>query len=156
LKRLPDGLQTNLGEGGALVSGGEGQRVRMGRAMARDRVRLAILDEPARGLDRENREAFLERARRHFAKATLFCITHDVADTMNFARVLVIEAGTIIEDGDPRKLFDDASSRYRELCDQEDMVRRHMWSHPMWRRFQMKDGLITSGASGQERKGVTS
>src|SRR5207244_10061974 len=42
LDRLPDGLQTSLGDGGALVSGGEGQRVRIGRAMARPGVRLAI------------------------------------------------------------------------------------------------------------------
>ncbi|MDZ4796716.1 MAG: ABC transporter ATP-binding protein [Bryobacteraceae bacterium] len=59
LQRLPDGLQTSLGEGGALVSGGEGQRVRMGRALARSGVRLAILDEPARGLDRDARRSFL-------------------------------------------------------------------------------------------------
>ena len=47
---LPEGFETVLGEGGALVSGGEGQRVRLGRAMLRDSVRLAILDEPFRGL----------------------------------------------------------------------------------------------------------
>ena len=63
LERLPDGLQTRLGEGGGLVSGGEGQRVRFGRALARRGVRLVILDEPFRGLDREQRRALLQRAR---------------------------------------------------------------------------------------------
>src|SRR5256886_1021095 len=66
LERLPNGMQTSLGEGGALVSGGEGQRVRMGRALGHSAVRLAILDEPARGLDRDRRQKFLRRARRHF------------------------------------------------------------------------------------------
>ena len=53
LERAPEGLQTPIGEGGTLVSGGEGQRIRIGRALGRSGVRLAILDEPARGLGRE-------------------------------------------------------------------------------------------------------
>jgi ABC-type bacteriocin/lantibiotic exporter with double-glycine peptidase domain len=142
LKRMPEGLQTNLGEGGTLVSGGEGQRVRMGRAMARAGVRLAILDEPARGLDRERRRSFVERARRRFANATLFCITHDVMDTMDFSRVLVIEQGRVIEDGDPREMMRNPDSRYRRLYEQEETVRRHMWSHKMWRRLRLKDGAL--------------
>jgi len=51
LERLPDGLQTVLGEGGGLVSGGEGQRVRLGRSLMRPAIRLVLLDEAFRGLD---------------------------------------------------------------------------------------------------------
>ena len=63
LEKLPDGLQTQLGEGGALVSGGEGQRVRLGRGLLRPGARLVILDEPFRGLDRERRRELLARTR---------------------------------------------------------------------------------------------
>jgi len=104
LERLPNGMQTSLGEGGALVSGGEGQRVRIGRGLARPDVRLAILDEPARGLDRERRHKFLRRARKHFESATMFYITHDVTDTLDFDYVLVIEQGRVLEQGAPSKL----------------------------------------------------
>ena len=62
IAQLPDGLQTPLGEGGALLSGGEGQRVRFGRALGRSSARLAILDEPFRGLERERRATLLRRA----------------------------------------------------------------------------------------------
>ena len=61
LDRLPEGLQTPLGEGGALVSGGEGQRVRLGRAMMRRSARLVIFDEPFRGLNRDRRRELLKR-----------------------------------------------------------------------------------------------
>ncbi|MFI5108920.1 MAG: ATP-binding cassette domain-containing protein, partial [Terriglobales bacterium] len=80
LERLPEGFETNLGEGGGLVSGGEGQRVRLGRALLRAGTRLAILDEPFRGLDREQRRELLQRVRRLWRDVTLLCITHDVSE----------------------------------------------------------------------------
>ena len=71
LERLPDGLQTLVGESGALLSGGEGQRVRLGRALKRKQARLVILDEPFRGLDRHTRHELLLRARSHWRGSTL-------------------------------------------------------------------------------------
>jgi ABC-type bacteriocin/lantibiotic exporter with double-glycine peptidase domain len=142
LERLPDGLQTALGESGALVSGGEGQNVRIGRAMVRPDVRLAILDEPARGLDREARRSLLARARQHFAKATMIFVTHDVPDTLDFHRVLVVEQGRIIEQGSPRELYEKTDSRYRTLCDQERITRQRLWSGSSWRHLKMSSGVL--------------
>jgi ATP-binding cassette subfamily B protein len=64
LGRLPIGLQTPLGEGGALLSGGEGQRVRFGRGVLRGAGRLVVLDEAFRGLERDRRAALLARGAR--------------------------------------------------------------------------------------------
>jgi ABC-type bacteriocin/lantibiotic exporter with double-glycine peptidase domain len=143
LERLPDGLQTQLGEGGTLVSGGEGQNVRIGRGLARSDARLAILDEPARGLDREARRGFLTNARQHFANATLIFITHDVADTLDFQRILVVEEGRIVEQGSPKELYEKSDSRYRALFDQEKTTREQLWSSSMWRRLKMSSGLLS-------------
>ena len=123
LQRLPDGLQTTLGEGGGLVSGGEGQRVKFGRGLARSCPRLVILDEPFRGLERGRRHVLLERARRHWRDATLLCVTHDVRETLDFPRVLVMEGGQVLEDGVPAELVSNPDSRYRRLLDAEDAVR---------------------------------
>ncbi|MCI0392670.1 MAG: cysteine peptidase family C39 domain-containing protein [Acidobacteria bacterium] len=142
LEKLPDGLQTGLGEGGALVSGGEGQRVRLGRAMLRRNARLVILDEPFRGLDREKRRALMERARELWSGATLLCITHDVGETMNFERALVIEGGQIVEDGSPQTLIRRPDSRYSQLLDAEDSVRAGMWGAAEWRRLRMDGGQV--------------
>lgn len=142
LSRLPQGMQTRLGEGGGLVSGGEGQRVRMGRAMARDQVRLAILDEPARGLDRHQRRAMVERARERWRDSTLLCITHDVSDTLEFDRVLVIEDGHVVEDGIPAELAIDPSSRYSQLIAAETLVHRGLWASSQWRRFHITRGQV--------------
>lgn len=145
LERLPDGLQTPLGEGGALVSGGEGQRVRFARGLLRPGVRLAILDEPFRGLDREKRRELLARAREHWRGATLLCVTHDVGETRSFPRVLVIEGGRLVEDGDPGELAARPGSRYRALLDAEDAVRSGLWSDPSWRRLRLEGGRLREG-----------
>jgi ATP-binding cassette subfamily B protein len=142
LDRLPNGLQTSLGEGGGLVSGGEGQRVRFGRALAQRGVRLVILDEPFRGLDREQRYALLQRARQVWSTATLLCITHDVRVTQAFDRVVVVEGGRIIEDGAPASLASCPETRYRALLDAEATVHEGMWSSDLWRRLRLVEGRV--------------
>jgi ATP-binding cassette subfamily B protein len=141
IERLPHGLQTALGEGGALVSGGEGQRIRLGRALLRRNVRLVVLDEPFRGLDREARESLMASVRRHWREATLVCITHDVAETQSFDRVLVVDSGVVVEDDDPRRLLARAS-RYRDLSTAERDVRDRLWASRLWRRLRMDDGKL--------------
>jgi ABC-type bacteriocin/lantibiotic exporter with double-glycine peptidase domain len=143
LERLPDGLQTSLGEGGALISGGEGQRVRLGRAMLRPQVRLAILDEPFRGLDRERRRELLARTRQVWRGATMLCITHDVSETLSFERVLVVEGGRIVEDGAPLELARRSGSRYRSLLEAEEAVREGLWAGVAWRRLRLEKGCLS-------------
>lgn len=145
LRKLPDGLQTPLGEAGGLVSGGEGQRIRLGRAMLRPDIRLAVLDEPFRGLGREQRREMLRRARRLWREATLLCITHDVSETLDFERVIVLEGGCIVEDGAPAALAAAPDSRYRALLNAEEAVRQALWSDEGWRRLRLENGRITEG-----------
>lgn len=142
LERLPDGLQTSLGEGGARVSGGEGQRVRVGRGLLREAPRLVVLDEPLRGLDRGRRASMLEALRARWRSATLLCVTHDVRETLGFARVLVVDRGRVVEDGDPTQLAAREGSRYRALLDAEDRLRAERWGDPAWRRWRMVEGVL--------------
>ena len=135
VESLPAGLQTVLGEGGALVSGGEGQRVRLGRAMLHAHPRLIILDEAFRGLDRGKRHALLAEVRRRWSQATLLCITHDVGETADFERVLVVQDGRVVEDGHPDELAARPGSRYQALLTAEDQVQRQLWGSAVWQRL---------------------
>jgi ATP-binding cassette subfamily B protein len=148
LQLLPDGLQTPLGEGGGLLSGGEGQRVRLGRGFSRARARLVVLDEPFRGLDREKRRVLLRRVRHFWQGATLLCITHDVGETCDFGRVLVIEGGRVVEDGPPAALAACPGSHYRALLDAEEAVRTGLWSGGRWRRLRLAEGRLLEGEAG--------
>jgi ABC-type bacteriocin/lantibiotic exporter with double-glycine peptidase domain len=145
LQKLPLGLQTLLGEAGALLSGGEGQRVRLARALMQSNVRLALLDEPFRGLDRSLRAKLLTQTRHWWREATLLCITHDVAETLTFNRVLVIEHGHIVEDGPP-EILAASPTRYRELLDAENQVRERLWSGTQWRHIRAENGLLIGEA----------
>jgi ATP-binding cassette subfamily B protein len=142
LKKLPAGLQTELGENGGLVSGGEGQRVRLGRAMHKRGVRLAILDEPFRGLDRQQRRDLMGRVRKHWRDATLLCVTHDVSETLSFPRVLVVNGGRIVEDGSPEDLVRQPDSTYRKLLLAEEEVREGLWSTSNWQHLHLRDGEL--------------
>jgi len=137
LGRLPAGMQTSLGVGGALLSGGEAQRVRLGRGLARRDPLLVLLDEPFRGIDRPGREVLLDAARERWRGTTLLCATHDLADTRGFDRVLVVEAGAIIEDDTPASLAANAASRYAQLL-AEDAAALERWR--TWRTITLKDG----------------
>jgi ATP-binding cassette subfamily B protein len=142
IERLPGGLQAPLGEAGALLSGGEGQRIRFGRALMGSGHRLVLLDEPFRGLDRGKRGELLGRARRFWPQATLLCVTHDVEETTSFERVLVMDEGTIVEDGRPAELLADPASRYRRVLEAEHAVRTDLWQRRGWRRLHCEEGQL--------------
>jgi ATP-binding cassette subfamily B protein len=147
LERLPNGLQTSLGEGGRLVSGGEGQRVRLGRALWRPGVRLAILDEPFRGLDRTQRRQLLANARQHWQAVTLVCITHDISETRDFPRLVVMEEGRIVEDASPDVLAAQPGSRYRALLEADTALRQGLWDSTTWRRLWLAEGRLHDGTA---------
>lgn len=148
--RLPSGLATPLGEGGRLVSGGEGQRVRLARTLLQAPPRLVLLDEPFRGLDRTQRQELLDRARKTWEKTTLVYVSHDIATTLSFPRVLIIEDGHLVEAGEPVVLSARPDSRYSALLRAEKTVRHDLWASKEWQRVAMVDGQLVSG---KERDG---
>ncbi|MFL5343422.1 MAG: ATP-binding cassette domain-containing protein [Hyalangium sp.] len=141
LERMPEGLQTELGEGGGLVSGGEGQRVRLGRAVMREQVRLVLLDEAFRGLDRTTRHRLLASARQRWAQATLLCVTHDVHEALTFDRVIVLEEGRVIEDGIPSELVKSEQTRFGQLLKVEATMDT-VWSSSTWTRIHVEGGQL--------------
>lgn len=147
LQNLSDGLTTPLGEGGGLLSGGEGQRVRLGRAFLRRDVRLVVLDEPFRGLDRDQRCELLRRARRHWQTATLLCVTHDVDQAMGFNQVWVVENGRIVERGVPEVLAGDPGGRFRALVGAERASRAALFSPTRWRRLTINSGRLKTSTT---------
>ncbi len=142
LQNLPDGLQSKLGENGGLVSGGEGQRVRIGRAIHKSNPRLVILDEPFSGLERNQRRELLARLRQRWHNATLLCVTHDVLETLAFDQVVVMEDGQIIENGQPAELAENKNSAYQRMLEADRSAWDSLWSTQQWRKLWLENGKL--------------
>jgi ATP-binding cassette subfamily B protein len=147
VSQLPQGLQTSLGEAGGRLSGGEGQRLRFARALLHSGVRLALLDEPFRGLGADQRRQLLGAARARWRDATLLCITHSPAEAVDFDRLLVLEDGSLVEDGRPAALAARRGSRYRAMLDAEERAAAALQA-PGWRRLLLADGRLREVSSG--------
>ena len=96
--QLPHGYETNLGENAGLVSGGQAQRIAIARAILRQREVL-ILDECTSALDPENQAIVMSTIANVKNGRTTLIVTHKL-DLMRMCdRLLVVEAGEIVESG---------------------------------------------------------
>jgi ATP-binding cassette subfamily B protein len=68
-------------------------------------------------------------------------VTHDIGETLDFDRVLVIADGKIAEDGNPQELLA-RKSRYGSLIEAESRVTSGMWGASTWRRWRVAGGRV--------------
>ncbi|PTW60650.1 ATP-binding cassette subfamily C protein CydC [Breoghania corrubedonensis] len=104
IKEQPDGFDTYVGAHGAKVSGGQGRRLGLARALLKDAPFL-ILDEPTEGLDPETEERVLEGVLEATRERGVLLITHSHACLELMDEVIVLEAGRIVERGAPGEVF---------------------------------------------------
>ncbi len=98
ISALPRGYDTVVGERGATLSGGERQRIAIARAILKD-APVLLLDEATSALDAEN-ETLVQSALETLMKGrTTLVIAHRLATIVNAHRILVLEAGSIVEEG---------------------------------------------------------
>ena len=98
LARLPEGLDTFMGEGGARLSGGQRQRLAIARAVLRD-APLLLLDEATSSLDAESERLVQASLERLMANRTTIVIAHRLATVRAADRIIVMEHGRIVEQG---------------------------------------------------------
>jgi ATP-binding cassette subfamily B protein len=98
LKKLPQGLDTFMGEGGARLSGGQRQRLAIARAMLRD-APLLLLDEATSALDAESERLVQASIERLVEGRTTIVIAHRLATVRAADRIVVMDEGRIVEEG---------------------------------------------------------
>jgi len=103
IRRLPQGFETLVGERGVTLSGGQRQRLAIARAILRD-APLLLLDEATSSLDAES-ETLVKAALEHLMQErTTLVIAHRLATVQSCDRILVMEAGRIVEEGTHERL----------------------------------------------------
>ncbi|HLS78969.1 MAG TPA: ABC transporter ATP-binding protein [Nocardia sp.] len=123
-ERLPDGLDTVVGEAGTALSGGERQRVSIARALLKPSSVL-LVDEGTSALDAENEAAVVTAIGADPRGRTRIVVTHRLSTIAGADRVLFLDGGRVVEDGTVSELLD-AGGRFAEFW-------RHQHDAADWR-----------------------
>ena len=112
--RLPQGLDTVVGDRGVRLSGGERQRLTLARALLR-RPTLLLLDEATSSLDHENERLIQQAIERLHGELTIVIIAHRLSTVQSADQVIVLEQGRVVESGAPAELARREGGTFRRL-----------------------------------------
>ena len=120
LDNQPQGIDTQLGQGGSGLSGGQRQRVAIARAFVKD-APILILDEATASLDAESEREIQEELDKLAQGRTTLIVAHRFSTLRNAHRILVFEHGRIVGDGSHEELYA-SCPLYKELFDRQGAV----------------------------------
>ena len=127
LSRLPNGLDTQIGDRGAQMSGGERQRLLLARILASSH-KIVILDEPTEYLDEQSASRMMKLVVAESRKRGVILITHRLTDLEDAQSVAVVEQGQTIASGTFQELSESNAYFRKSLKDELaalDALRRH-------------------------------
>lgn len=115
ISKLPDGLETNVGEHGDILSGGQKQRISIARALIRD-PKVIILDEATSALDNKS-EIHVQKAMKNLMKnRTTFIVAHRLTTIKEVDKIVLINGGKISEQGTYGELINKRGEFYELAC----------------------------------------
>ena len=119
LQKLPNGIDTLIGEKGYRLSGGERQRIGIARAIYKD-PQILILDEATSSLDTKTESLIQQALEEHLTKKTVISIAHRVSTLKNVDRIIVFGGGRIVEEGKFDELSNNPNSNFFDIHSQQE------------------------------------
>ena len=105
IKKLPQGFDTEVGEGGSSLSGGQKQRISIARAFVKNPP-ILLLDEPTSALDRASSTKIIAAIKKLMVGKTVLMATHEISLLKEMDAVYVVDQGSVSKIDDPEKLAD--------------------------------------------------
>lgn len=121
IARLPEGMQTLVGENGARLSGGERQRIAIARALIKESP-ILLVDEATAALDAENQAIIAQTLARLKGQRTLIVIAHQLSTIAMADQIVVLEGGAVVECGSPVQLLA-RQGRYAQFLTQRRVAK---------------------------------
>ena len=118
VKKLPNGLDTIIGDRGIKLSGGERQRLVLARAILR-KPAILVLDEATSALDTENESKIQAALEKLKGKMTIIVIAHRLSTIKNADQVIVLDHGEIIQIGEFNQLANDKKGVFSHLLQKQ-------------------------------------
>lgn len=116
LRRMPDGVETVIGQEGMTLSGGERQRLALARALAGD-PRILVLDEATSALDAQSEMLIQQAIAKLHGEVTVIAVAHRLATVLSADRILVVAHGCVVEEGSPAELLKNQQSEFLRLAE---------------------------------------
>ena len=119
IEAMPQGFETPVGNRGTRLSGGQRQRLAIARALLKD-APILLLDEATSALDTESEQLIQQALDRLMVGRTVIAVAHRLSTLKNFDRIVVMEAGRVVDDGAPDELAN-RPGPYRDLLRSQAM-----------------------------------
>ncbi|KAG6517606.1 hypothetical protein ZIOFF_021002 [Zingiber officinale] len=142
IDKLPQGLDTMVGEHGTQLSGGQKQRVAIARAILKD-PRILLLDEATSALDAESERIVQEALDRVMENRTTVIVAHRLSTIRNADSIAVIHRGSIVEKGSHVELLKNPAGAYSQLIRLQEVNQAQVTAHKS--DSEKSDGGISSG-----------
>ena len=125
INKLPNGLDTVIGENGSELSGGERQRLSIARAFLKD-APILILDEISASLDVDNEKKIQESLNKLIKDKTVIIISHRLKSIENVDKIIVIENGHVESQGNHKELIEE-SKLYNNLLEKTKLAEEFIY-----------------------------
>lgn len=118
IKKMPNGIDTEIGENGVKLSGGQKQRVAIARLLLMD-SKVIVFDEATSSLDNESQKKIVEMLESYKAQKTIIIVAHRLSTIVGTDLIYMLDDGKVIASGTHRKLMKDCEE-YNELYKLEE------------------------------------
>lgn len=118
ITKLPKDYETLVGERGIKLSGGQRQRIAIARAFLK-KAPILVLDEATSSLDSESEQAIQISLDKLFKRKTVIAIAHRLSTLRKMDRIVVIDKGKIVEDGEPSLLLQNPNGIFKNMWDNQ-------------------------------------